>query len=431
MNERNCNDQCNVCGIRDAIANLDERLRRVDDPKQAIKMMLQTLVEFYGADKAYIIETDFDVGYGSGTYEWCAEGVEPRKSSIQYLEVDQFPQWKEAFIQKIALVISDTNFVKDISLQEYTFYKKYNVSSIIAIPFSKIHLRGYISVNNPTKHKEDTTLLRLMSHGIVLELNEIQMNKTIQAATRQIPIISPTELYISCFGKLEIYNSRGVLTDEQFSDQMYGLIGCLALMPNHTATVQQIASFLWPDDTCETPARNISRIIYRLRPILSIVEVEDLIVNKANTFSFNSKYQITVDTIIFEKIYDELKNAVSKEKAVLMYKTALRIYRGELLPRFAHEQAVIPYAVYFQNHYLSLQKKVIELSLEHEDYETAQKITINTLQNAPFDSMVNLYMVILILIQSGKPLGRAYYDKVKDLLPPDHDELIRRYFPKW
>ena len=227
-----------------------------------------------------------------------------------------------------------------------------------------------------------------MSHGIVLELNEIQMNKTIQAATRQIPIISPTELYISCFGKLEIYNSRGVLTDEQFSDQMYGLIGCLALMPNHTATVQQIASFLWPDDTCETPARNISRIIYRLRPILSIVEVEDLIVNKANTFSFNSKYQITVDTIIFEKIYDELKNAVSKEKAVLMYKTALRIYRGELLPRFAHEQAVIPYAVYFQNHYLSLQKKVIELSLEHEYYETAQKITINTLQNAPFDSMV-------------------------------------------
>ncbi|MBQ9839919.1 MAG: hypothetical protein IJO56_10595, partial [Oscillospiraceae bacterium] len=127
MKERNCNDQCNSCGIRGTLANLDERLRSVEDPKQAIKMMLQTLVEFYGADKAYIIETDFDVGYGSGTYEWCAEGVEPRKSSIQYLEVDSFPQWKEAFNLKTPLIISDTNFVKDISLQEYDFYKKYGV----------------------------------------------------------------------------------------------------------------------------------------------------------------------------------------------------------------------------------------------------------------------------------------------------------------
>lgn len=91
----------------------------------------------------------------------------------------------------------------------------------------------------------------------------------------------------------------------------------------------------------------------------------------------------------------------------------------------------MPYAVYYQNHYLSLQRKVIELSLEHEDYDTAQRITINTLQNAPFDPMANMYMVILILLQSGKTLGKAYYDKVKELLPPDHDELIRRYYPKW
>lgn len=431
MMERNCNDQCKVCGIRDTLANLDGRLHSVDDPNQAIQTMLQTLVEFYEADKAYIIEADFDVGYGSGTYEWCAAGIEHRKSSIQYLEVDSFPQWKDAFKQKVPLIISDTNSVKDISLQEYDFYKKYNVNSIIAIPFSKFHLRGYITVSNPTKSKIDTTFLRLMSHGIVLELNEIRMNKTIQAATRQIPLISPTDVYINCFGTLEIHNSRGVLTDDQFSDQMYGLIGCLALMPNHTATVQQIASFLWPDDTCETPSRNISRVIYRLKPILSIVEVEDLIVSKANTFSFNSKYQITVDAVVFEKIYEELKDAASKEKAVLMYQTAMRIYRGELLPRFALEPAVMPYAVYYQNHYLSLQRKVIELSLEHEDYDTAQRITINTLQNAPFDPMANMYMVILILLQSGKTLGKAYYDKVKELLPPDHDELIRRYYPKW
>jgi len=431
MMERNCNDQCKVCGIRDTLANLDGRLHSVDDPNQAIQTMLQTLVEFYEADKAYIIEADFDVGYGSGTYEWCAAGIEHRKSSIQYLEVDSFPQWKDAFKQKVPLIISDTNSVKDISLQEYDFYKKYNVNSIIAIPFSKFNLRGYITVSNPTKSKTDTTFLRLMSHGIVLELNEIRMNKTIQAATRQIPLISPTDVYINCFGTLEIHNSRGVLTDDQFSDQMYGLIGCLALMPNHTATVQQIASFLWPDDTCETPSRNISRVIYRLKPILSIVEVEDLIVSKANTFSFNSKYQITVDAVVFEKIYEELKDVASKEKAVLMYQTAMRIYRGELLPRFALEPAVMPYAVYYQNHYLSLQRKVIELSLEHEDYDTAQRITINTLQNAPFDPMANMYMVILILLQSGKTLGKAYYDKVKELLPPDHDELIRRYYPKW
>lgn len=417
--------------MKKAIMRLDERLRSVDEPALAIHAMLQTLSEYYGAEKAYIIEADFYAGYGSGTYEWCAEGVEPRKSIIQYLEADCFPQWKNAFEKRLPIIILDVDEVKAVCLQEYEFYKEYGVCSIMAVPFSRFSIRGYITVNNPTQHRDDTTFLWLLSHGIVLELNEIRMNKTLQTATRQIPLFSPSDVYINCFGKLEIHNSVGTLTDEQFSDQMYGLIGCLALMPNHNATVQQIASFLWPGDICETAARNIGRILYRLKPLLSIVKLEDLIISKGNMFSFNSKYHITVDTAVFEAICDELKSGLSKWKAISLYHTALHIYKGELLPRFSHELTVIPYVAYYQNHYLALQKRAIEFALEQRDYETAQKITIRTMQIAPFDPNANLYMVILILIQNGKPIGRAYYEKIKDLLPPDHDDFIRQYFPQW
>lgn len=431
MNEGKNDDFIYEHGMKEAIMRLEERVCNLDDPEPVIKAILQTLSEYYGAEKAYIIETDFETGYGSSTYEWCAEGVAPRNSIFQYLEVNHFPQWKEAFEKKQPVVISSVETIKSICMKEYEFYKEHGVVSVIAIPYSKLSLRGYISVNNPTRHRADTTFLRLMSHGIVLELNEIRMNKTLQAAARQVPLFSPRDIYISCFEKLEIRTSIGTLTDEQFSDQMYGLIGCLALMPNHNASVQQIASFLWPDDTCETPARNIGRIIYRLKPLLSIVDIDDLIVNKGNRFSFDAKYHIMVDINLFETICNELKNGVSRERAILLYQTALRIYRGDLLPRFANVSAVMPYTVYYQNRYLSIQKKVIELTLEHQDYETAQKVIISTLQNAPYDPMAHLYMLILMLIQNGKSVGRAYYDKVKNLLPPNHDEIIRKYYPNW
>ena len=108
--------------------------------------------------------------------------------------------------------------IRDTYPDEYQFFQRYGVKSILAAPFSKRINQGYIAVDDPTHFQDDPTFLFIISYAVVVELNEIKLSQSIAAAQRASKY-SDRDVYVNCLGDLEIRNAKGTLTEEDiFSD---------------------------------------------------------------------------------------------------------------------------------------------------------------------------------------------------------------------
>ena len=69
--------------FREALMLLEQKLRDCEDSASLINGLLEGTAQFYGADRAYIIEADWEIGIGLNTYEWCQPGVDHQKDMLQ------------------------------------------------------------------------------------------------------------------------------------------------------------------------------------------------------------------------------------------------------------------------------------------------------------------------------------------------------------
>lgn len=119
-----------------------------------------------------------------------------------------------------------------------------------------------------------------------MELNEIKLSQSIAAAQRASKY-SDRDVYVNCLGDLEIRNAKGTLTEDDISsDLCLNLFALIITNAKCPLKANRLAEELWPEDVIDNPYRTVSNIAYRLRRILSIIGLEDLIVGRhARPFS--------------------------------------------------------------------------------------------------------------------------------------------------
>ena len=218
----------------------------MEESEDIINGLLQGAAEFYGAARASVVEADWDLKIGLLTYEWCAEGVEHQKDMLQYLAVESFPRWCDFFSLNKRVVIPDMEAIKDTYPDEYQFFQRYGVQSVLAAPFSKRINQGYIAVDDPTRFQDDPTFLFIISYAVVVELSEIKLSQSIAAAQRASKY-SDRDVYVNRLGDLEIRNAKGTLTEEDIScsdDNSNAVIEQFKSCAGITALTKEISAYL-------------------------------------------------------------------------------------------------------------------------------------------------------------------------------------------
>lgn len=74
-----------------------EQLVMSTDFTAAVNSMLQTIIEHYDADRAYIFEFDWTRDVMHNTYEICRDGVTPEKENLQNVPIEVVALWVDIF----------------------------------------------------------------------------------------------------------------------------------------------------------------------------------------------------------------------------------------------------------------------------------------------------------------------------------------------
>ncbi len=91
----------NGCDYLRILSDLETKLRNNTNPKEKIELALQGALMFYGADRAYVIEVDDELGIGVNTYECCAPGIAPEIDNLQFMPFEMKNEEKQKETQDI------------------------------------------------------------------------------------------------------------------------------------------------------------------------------------------------------------------------------------------------------------------------------------------------------------------------------------------
>ncbi len=430
MNSSENNNRAASHDFQTALGLLEERLRSLEDSEAIIDGLLQGAAEFYGAARASVVEADWALKIGLLTYEWCAEGIEHQKDMLQYLAVESFPRWCEFLSLNQPVVIPDMEAIRDTYPDEYQFFQRYGVQSVLAAPFSKRINQGYIAVDDPTRFQDDPTFLFIISYAVVVELNEIKLSQSIAAAQRASKY-SDHDVYVNCLGDLEIRNAKGTLTEEDISsDLCLNLFALIITNTKRPLKADRLAAELWPGDVIDNPYRSVSNIAYRLRRILSIIGLEDLIVGRHGAFVINPEYTVYTDFDRFEETRRRLKAETNPKTQHDLYRSAIALYRGDLFSKISYQHWLMPTASYYRNIYLRIIKGYVERKIEQGDYHAAHHAVVDALNLAPYDSELNVDMILIMYHRGGAELAKSFLQTAEAYMSEEQIAFVQQLWER-
>jgi len=157
----------------------------------AITHVLQAIGEFAGVDRSYIFLFSDDGTKMDNTYEWCAQGMEPRIQKLKGLSVDDLPWALEEIKTGETIHIPSVADLPPGATAEKEHWQWQDIQSLIVVPMiyagSLAGFLGFDSVQEPKTWAEDViVLLKIVGEILVNALERKRAEETIRELLKNI-----------------------------------------------------------------------------------------------------------------------------------------------------------------------------------------------------------------------------------------------------
>jgi PAS domain S-box-containing protein len=142
----------------------------LSDIPDAVNLSLQKIGSFVGADRAYVIDYDFDINIGTNTYEWCSEGTEAQIHNLKEVPLEAFSGWIELHKRGEIVKVEDVFSLPQNDLRK--LMESQDILSFLTIPLLHqnkcIGLVGFDSVKRKHVYNDyEQELLQIYAQMLV------------------------------------------------------------------------------------------------------------------------------------------------------------------------------------------------------------------------------------------------------------------------
>ena len=125
-----------------------------------ISNLLETVNDYFQADRTYVFEIDFDRDVLINTHEYVhGQEVTAQKDNLQEVPVSCIDTWMQSFCRSKVYYMPDIE--QERGLPSYEMLQEQRVWRLLAVPLLKDDdvVVGFLGVDNPREHYDDATLL--------------------------------------------------------------------------------------------------------------------------------------------------------------------------------------------------------------------------------------------------------------------------------
>ncbi|RKJ05093.1 SARP family transcriptional regulator [bacterium D16-54] len=194
------------------------------------------------------------------------------------------------------------------------------------------------------------------------------------------------------------------ITDQQQAKKPWNILQYLIYYHNRRIPSHELVDIIWSGSSNVNPANALKTLVFRTRRLLEpfALPTQQLISQSQGSYYWNDEVSLSLDVCEFENLC-KAGNAsnLSPEEKLRLFTQALKLYKGDFLPKSAWEPWTIPISRHYRSLYTQTVLQVIQLLSAKEQWESMVKlcrraVAVNSL-NEDFQ-----YYLIYALYRSGR-----------------------------
>ncbi len=228
-------------------------------------------------------------------------------------------------------------------------------------------------------------------------------------------------LKIRMLGEFSIsYKNKSVNDQNSRSKKLWTLLEYLITFRDKAVSQNELIDLLWAEDeTIENPTNTLKTILYRVRALLDELDYIDskrIITYSRGTYAFNPSIPVEVDVDQFEEHCkaSALPGLSVSEKTDALIQ-AVTIYKGDFLPKSAHEPWAVPINTYYHSMYVNAVLEVISLLSDEARWEEILEICQRAISIDTYIEPFHQYLIRALMETNQQQAAISHYDYVTNL----------------
>ena len=409
---------------RESIWSLIGKLSEEPDCAKRIDTLLDAALDFFGSDRAYVIEGDTELVTAVNTHERCAPGIEFQQDTLKDMPVEAYMRWLDIFQHNEAVVIEDMENLRESNPGEYKYFADSDVHSIIVVPFTKRINHGFVGVDNPTRNRKDAMTLRIFAYAIALELNEIKLTQE-KAALLDVSKYPENIVHVHLLGEMKISARGGTICQNSFTIQGQAILAIMLLNPEKQFSVDDLYDIISPAKEADNPGSVVSNVVYKVRNRLDIIGLKELIHNERGAYYLNPQFQVETDVSRFKQFTSAMRIAESDTDKLQLGEEALSLYVNPLPAAICNHIRLVIENSELERLFLDICKECADIYMKRREYGKALDIILLALRNNPLETDLILFRVRLMK-RAGASGLKSYIRKIESSLDRSELEQLSR-----
>jgi predicted ATPase/DNA-binding SARP family transcriptional activator len=235
---------------------------------------------------------------------------------------------------------------------------------------------------------------------------------------------SPTTLHISLLGRFHLQCGENTLTTEQIHlHKARDLLKLLALAPNHRLHREEVLDLLWPEQSPQQAAHNLSQTLYTLRPKLLTLDTSICLEFENECLILKAPFGIFTDVKDFEQAARSVLNysGRSTSQAFASCQQAIMAYTGNLLPDDGPSDLFYQYREQLRQLHIDLLLRFAHYNLELKDYLPAIDALQQVIAADPAQEEAHLRLMRAYTLNGQRQAALRQYQLLADALRRELD----------
>lgn len=410
------------------LKQLEEKLHSIEDPEEIAKSTLITALEFYDGDWCGIVECDMVMEAWCPVLWYNKETHGMTETKFKELEeTNSFEHWVDALYACKPVIIPDTSLYKQNNPEEYEVYRRLNAKSVLAVPFWK-NPTGFLIVRNPQKHIYRSSFLQILAYVVFSSVTEKKLLERTSKAFSPENIKKDTDIIINLFDKLEIYTSKGVLTEEELnSPKISRFLVYLLLHRKYSVPPRSIYDAIWPEEETENPGKKMKALAFRLQTAFNIISDYRLVVSTPQGYRLNPELNIMTDIDMFDDLWLQSQSSITLHTKISLLKKSIELYRGNIFNSASSEHWLIPHEISYKYKFLGICNELMKSYYDLGNYVSVQYYAAIALKVDYVNADAYYWMIRSMRQKDSAEMAKGQLRMAEHVLPTEeYEELLRK-----
>ncbi len=226
-------------------------------------------------------------------------------------------------------------------------------------------------------------------------------------------------LRINMLGKFSISYAGKTIDDSKRTMKLWTLLEYLITYRGRDIAQSELLDLLWSEPQSGNPINALKTMIHRLRAVLSelkYVDGRDMILQKRGSYTWNNNLPMVLDIDLFERCCTMAETpGLQDDKALDYYFEAIKLYRGDFLPRSNSEPWATPSHTYYHIMYINAVRRTVEMLKKSHRYEDIANVCAVALKIDAYDEFLHFNLIDSLAKMGNQQEALNQYKAMSDL----------------